>query len=411
VTLVDRLYLALVAALPIVRPFQVEVLGYPASISDLLFVAVASLWLTEFARGRRSLRFSAFHLALALYFVALSVATAAAGASRPSLAKLAGVAYLLALCVLTIDLVRSQATLRAVMRAWMAGASVTVAVSLAAAVLFYAGVRDPEINLALSDYGTLPAGPYPRVQSLSANPNMLSNYLTVSLAIVLIMGAVGWLAPLGARVLAGGVAIAGLLTVSPGLGGLALYGGLWPLIRTRGGPVRGLSARLIAGIVVAVLCFGATLVRPPRVSDAALYPSQRVYIWTAALQAVSERPLAGRGAGRELLDVQEITPAGPERIRRDAHNVWLSVGVQAGLPGIAALLCVVVAVARRMRARPHDTAAVAIVRPGLAAAFLVALLYDGLTGAFEDARHVWVLAGLVVSLDNAFEEGRGDASA
>ena len=43
-----------------------------------------------------------------------------------------------------------------------------------------------------------------------------------------------------------------------------------------------------------------------------------------------------------------------------------------------------------------------IVRTALGISFISAFLYQGLTGSYEDARHLWVLIGLLASVSEPF---------
>jgi O-antigen ligase len=81
---------------------------------------------------------------------------------------------------------------------------------------------------------------------------------------------------------------------------------------------------------------------------------------------------------------------------RDAHNSFLNVAAEAGVIGLAAFLALVVYLVRpaiRSFARAGSFA----VTKAAGIAFICAFIYQGLTGSFEEARHLWVLAGLLLA--------------
>lgn len=81
----------------------------------------------------------------------------------------------------------------------------------------------------------------------------------------------------------------------------------------------------------------------------------------------------------------------------DAHNVFLSVAAQAGLFGIACFTALVGSAVRSgFRSEPNGSEASSI-RKALSIAFVSGLILQGLVGSFEDARHLWVLLGLIIA--------------
>jgi hypothetical protein len=248
----ERLFLILVALLPIMQPLYADFLGHIVYSADLLFVLTAFAWLIALLTRRVRLRRSWFYLPLALYFGALVASTAASVDRRASAIKLLGEIYLIGLAVLTFNLVTTVPTMRRVAGAWLVGTAITVVASLAGIGLFYAGVREHEINWVLAGYGSLPPGNYPRSRGLFLNMNMLCNYLGISFFIALVAWSLGWLKPLGFRLQATGVWVVTGFTVSPGLGGLLLGTALWFALR-----VRGTSRRPLGRLALGAGCVSA----------------------------------------------------------------------------------------------------------------------------------------------------------
>src|SRR5262245_4474058 len=397
--LAEWLFIALVFALPLVRPFNLSLFDLTIPTSDFIFVAAAIVWIVALIAGRAEFRRSRFYLPLALYLSAMVVSTVLSEDIRRSAIKLAGEAYLIGLAVLTINLVASIRILRRVMIAWLAGTSVTVLVGVAGAILFYAGVRDPDVNLALSGYGSLPPGDYPRIMALFDNMNMLCNYLNVSLVIALMAYSEGWI---GRRVfLALGFALwaCAFFTLSPGLGGMFLSAALWA--RTKDA---GKRLGLIAASLLAAAFFLAATISPISTgqrqflvlpfTQIRIEPSSRALTWQSSFETIKRRPVFGRGVGMEVADVTYLAASGFQQHLTDAHNVWLSVAGQEGVVGLLAFASIVLFLLKGTRWFKSD----ASIHTSLAIAFAGAFLYQGLSGSFEDARHIWVLMGLLAAV-------------
>ncbi len=397
--LAEWLFIALVFALPLVRPFNLYLFDFTIPPSDFIFVAAAIAWIVALIAGRAEFRRSRFYLPLALYLSAMIVSTALSEDVRRSAIKLAGETYLIGLAVLTFNLVTSMPVLRCVMIAWLAGTSVTVLVGVAGATLFYAGVRDHDVNLALSGYGSLPPGDYPRIQALFDNMNMLCNYLNVSLIVALIAYTEGWI---GRRVfLALGFAIwaCAFFTLSPGLGGMFLSAALWVRMKDSGKWLGLIAASLLAAafFLAATISPVSTGQRQSLIlpfTQIRIEPSSRSLAWQSSLETIKRHPVFGRGVGMEVADVTYLAASGFQQRLTDAHNVWLSVAGQEGIVGLLAFASVVLFLLKGIKWFNSD----ASIHAGLAIAFIGAFLYQGLSGSFEDARHIWVLMGMLAAV-------------
>jgi O-antigen ligase len=100
-------------------------------------------------------------------------------------------------------------------------------------------------------------------------------------------------------------------------------------------------------------------------------------------------------------------PSGFE-VLTDAHNVFLSIGAQCGIAGLAGLTALVAFVIARTpwRAGLQDQRLPQLL---LGAAFVNVFVYQGLGGSFEDTRHIWVLLGLFMAADR-IEFSRADGN-
>ena len=260
--------------------------------------------------------------------------------------------------------------------AWLVGTGVAVIGSFLGVVTFYLGWSSYLENPLLGHYGTLPPGPYPRVTSLFFNFNMLCNYLIVGAALA-------WYR--GYRLLLTGIVAAAFFTFSPGLGGLAAVLGLC---------ARRFRGAIVVGVVLALLSLGVILVSTTALLEGDLEPSVRLLNWKEALEDWGAHPLAGAGPQATSIEVRYRAPSGATHRLTDAHNIWLSVASQTGILGLAALLALILYSVRKAPSRV----------PGLRNALRVALvgtwLIHGLSGSFEDSRHLWVLLGMLAATED-----------
>jgi hypothetical protein len=73
----ERLYLLVIALLPVAWPLQLRVGGLAVPPADFVFVAAAAAWAWALVTGRAKLRRSWFYLPLALYLAACACSAAA----------------------------------------------------------------------------------------------------------------------------------------------------------------------------------------------------------------------------------------------------------------------------------------------------------------------------------------------
>lgn len=406
-TLEHRLYLLFVASLPIVRPVYFRLSGVMVPLSDVLFAATTAVWLVSVARGRAPIAFSRFYALLALYFVVSCLSAMVSPSPGRSAVKLAGLAYLMGVAVVTMNMVRSWQFLRAVMSAWIVGTAVTAAVGVAGVLLFYAGIRDPAVNLALGgDYGSLPPGDYPRVQGLFANPNMMCSYMSISLMVMSVMHALGWLTASIARPLFAGTWIATIFSTSPGLGGFFLSAAIWRWLREQTTRRDVLTRLFMVGGILAALGFAIVLVVFPQPAGGQgsfdvpvigrVVWGPRPFVWRTAYDTFRAHPLLGRGLGTAVAEYRWVAPSGRPQHLTDAHNIWLSIAGQLGLAGLAAFGLVTAYICRSVWPLATDPTTIAVVKKGLGIGFAAVVFYQGLSGSFEEARHLWALMGLIV---------------
>ena len=113
-TILKWSFFALVVSLPLVRLFNLPLFNAVIPATDFIFLAVFAIWTLALLQGKTSLRHSRFYLFLFLYAAAMTLSTVFSTDFNRSAIKLAGEFYLLALAVLTFNVVRNLPDLRRV---------------------------------------------------------------------------------------------------------------------------------------------------------------------------------------------------------------------------------------------------------------------------------------------------------
>lgn len=200
----------------------------PADVALITAIALRGLaWLG----GKAPIRWSPLHAWLFAYVVAMGVScllllprghgSAAFGCPMPmpsltaALVKLGGIVYLTLIALVTADQCGREGFMRRLAVTWIVAAAVASFASVFAVIGFYMTPNADWLQPLLSHHGSLPPGPYPRVQSLFANPNMFCNFLTAACAVLCGACWSGWVAPRTAAWLAGLFCVAALATISP----------------------------------------------------------------------------------------------------------------------------------------------------------------------------------------------------
>lgn len=405
----------------------VTIRGLEAFPMDAAYLAAALLALVALVRREISLRFHRVYWLLLAYFAALSLSLVSSADPQRTAFKLLTQLYLLSLPVLTFTLVRTMADIRRVFAWWLAGSAGVALLGVSTLLLFPVLGPASVLDGPLHHFGTLPPGPYPRLELTTQFPAMLAHYLGTSLMLLLIGERLGWLSRRLALVLGLAILISALFTLTPGLGGILfmLAAWFWYSARVRR-PVLAWAA-LAAGItmpLVAVLLASVTFFHPtapflihiPGLPT--LAPAVRLMAWMEATQTFLEMPLTGIGLGLDSVSVYMLTPYCDLTAAcvTDAHNTFLSIAAQSGVVGLAALLAIIWFVARQMKPPPHSARDVLVF--GLALAWISGMAVQGLVGSFEDSRHLWLFFGLLVSALCAADgprmanaEGGGDSVA
>ena len=386
----------------------VPLLGFAAVPGDFIFLVLATICVVLLMQRQTTIVLDSGYYFIGAYFLAMLASASARELLSDSAAKLLTQLYLVSIPLVVCNLVRDEATLRRTVRWWLAGTAVVAAVGAASLIAFVLDADSPLFDYTRFHFGTLPPGDYPRLRLTFLNANLACNYLTVSMMLLLAAHRVGWVSKLTFLLLLAGILLSAASTISPGLGGIALAGGLWMWLALHDRRVNIARLFLTGGVVLALLFVAAMAVTPilhPTAPflisvpglQAPLAPAGRLIIWIDAARNFLEAPLLGRGIGSDAVMVRYQDPSGNLQELTDAHNMFLNVAVQCGLVGLAALLALIGHILRRTvpLRLPNNVAGVFRIAIGLG--LLNGLVYQGLGGSFEDARHLWFALGLLLA--------------
>jgi O-antigen ligase len=189
------------------------------------------------------------------------------------------------------------------------------------------------------------------------------------------------------------IGVAAGLTLSPGLGGLALALGVWAWTSPRRVPSGAARrAALACGMLGAA---GLAFLTCVSLSFShGLHASARVRLWRQVASGFAHHPWLGAGLARRLALVIDVKPSGAIDRLTDAHEVWLSVAGQMGVLGVIALGAVVLVAVGGTRPRLPTTP----IPKALMLAFVGAFFYQGLSMSIEETRHIWLLVGLLAAV-------------
>ncbi len=405
--IVFALFLILILSLGFMKP-AVTTTFAELTPTDLIFPFVFICWLIATVMRFSPFRWHSAFWMFALYFAALLLSSIFSTNPDLSYRKLAGETYLILLAILTANLVTTFKRMKLVLMAWTAGATFPLLIAVLGIVLYYVMPGSSLLPDITYHYGAVPMGNFPRISSTFISASMFCNYLTVTLIVALISVEMRWLRRTPALALVVVISIAAVFTVSIGLGGLFLGAGLWIYFAGRGRTVPRLG--LIASSIVA-FCFLA--IAPIALSVQAtspftfeipllgtFSPSSRMLVWTDAVNTFIASPVTGKGLGTGVAGVVYQNSDGGWSLLTDAHNMFLNVAAQSGIIGLMGLLTIIAAVLKTAFGDREPGREITTVRVGLGIAFVSAFVYEGLTGSFENARHLWVLIGLVIAAAN-----------
>lgn len=416
------LFFLLIFLLGFMQP-SAHILGQRIPAVDFIFSAAFLVWGIALWRGDLKFYLGGFYLPLAFYFLAMAVSVVFSVNPQSSFIKLLGEAYLLMLAVMAYNLIRDANSLKRLTQVWLASAAIVVAIGVATIFLFYFERENWLLEYTLYMYGAVPVGNYPRIASTMNSANALCNYLTISLLMLFLAERLGWIKAAVFYCLYFCLVLVAFFTLSSTLGGVALVLGVWLWLMLKNKNCLIAYACFIFGLVVAsgFLVLNLIAMQPHEsaaysfnlpFTEQILSPSPRLMVWEDALKTFSENFWTGRGLGQNAAQVVFRNTDGHNSILLDAHNTVLSVAAQTGVFGLAAMLWLMFYLGRRSFPLRLTSQPLATIRTCLGLAFLGAFIFQGISGSFEDSRHIWVMFGLLASVsDNSFALARNTDAA
>lgn len=253
------------------------------------------------------------------------------------------------------------------------------------------------------------------------HPNLLAGALALILPLAvagLLFAPLHPLSPRGRRIarifLAVGLAIISVfLVLSQSRGGLvATVMGLLLLLAFKGRVALGAGVAASAGVAAYVL----SRIDAQKLADLFFSTDTinglagREEIWSRAIYAMQDVPYTGIGLGMFSRAVKVLYPlflAGPDVDVGYAHNVYLQVGVDLGIPGLVAYMAIltlglVIAWQSFLSARQRQEGDMAAVALGLAVGLVVVMLHGLVDSAIWDTKPAilsWALFGMIAAVD------------
>lgn len=406
---VEYSFLFTIFSLGFMQP-SLEIEGFPIPVTDLAFVFTAIIWFLALLLRKIEFRFDKSFFLFGLYAVGLLLSAIFSEQPRSSLIKYLGELYLIGLAVMAFNLAATENLLKKTITAWLAASLVVGLAGLLTVAFFYLGTSNFITDFSRHHYGTLPPGNYTRIQSTFVYPAMLCNYLTVSLMMLLAARKLGWVNSTLFALLLILFSVTIAFTVTPGIGGVLLAVGVWfwLVFKDRGRPV--VSRIALSGGIISALSFllvSTFSVFSPSTSPyffsiggMRIDPTPRLLVWQGAAQTFLEHPVFGKGLGVAVAAVFYASPSNQNMLLTDAHNILLGVAAQAGIFGAIPLILICLVVLKRSRPFLIDAEEVSVIKLCLGIAFISGFLYQGIVGSFENARHLWVLIGLILAANS-----------
>ncbi|MCS6874088.1 MAG: O-antigen ligase family protein [Pyrinomonadaceae bacterium] len=394
------LFLLYIFSLGYMQP-SFKIAGFTIPPSDLIFTLTFLFWLASIIKkGDYLFRSSISFVPLSVYFLAVCLSVLFSDSVQVSLIKLLGVAYLLMIPIVTLNLIENETDLEKAVVALIYGSLIAIFVGILSIAFFYLDNSNPLLYFTTYHYGSVPVGRYPRIRSTFVTPSLLFNYLSVVLAILLAAVEKELIKRKALILMIFATLTVCVFTFSSGFGGIFLTAGLWIYLEQDKKLAKTLSL-LLSGLVALLLYLVNFIALQPhstapfsfKIFGLEFFPSARLLVWIDSTKTFLENPLFGKGIGTNSCQVLFQNTDGSFSFLTDAHNIFLSVATQSGIFGLIGILLIMIVVLR-MSSKSN------VLQRAFIIAFISAFVYQGLVGAFEDARHLWLLIGFIITAKN-----------
>lgn len=412
-TFIEVMFLILVFSLGFMQP-NLGLTGVNVQLTEPLFLIAVLVFAVAVFLKKITLRWDNSFFFFGAYLIALSLSAVFSASPRTSSVKLLGEFFLVGLAVMSVQIIRTKETLKRVILVWIAAGTIVSIIGTLTVLLFYIDRDSIWHTWFLHHYGSLPPGNYPRVQSTFVYPALLCSYLGVSLLLILAALKLKWLGEKISWTLILLHAITIMFTLTPGIGGVMFSLFAWTAVCFY---IKGRSKVgyfMMAGGVLSAMSFFAVSALTLRHIPTSPYvfnlggiridPTQRLLAWQGAFETFLAHPLFGKGLGLGVCKVLFTAPSGQQQTLTDAHNIWLSIAGQSGIFALIAFTALTAYLLYRIRQLLNESGLLhmhsetAILPAIFGLAILSSVLVQGLTGSFENARHLWILFGMAMSL-------------
>lgn len=401
----------LVFSLAFVFPFVV-ISNQRIPFTDFIFIPVFLFWIFGIVSKKLTFKFHEFYFLLVFYLFAIFISVIFSQNPKSSFIKFSGEVYLVFLCIITFNFINALNDAKKLVLTWLSGTIFVLLIGLLTIFLFYFNPENVLLNYFQNHYGTVPVGDYPRIKGTFFHSNMLCNYLSVSLLIAIAADNLGWINSIFSKILIGLILLISFFTFSPGLGGIALSLGifLWLFYKAK---KRKLISKLslIFGIFISLtflllLIFAmqkhptAPFIFHIPFTETEVFPSSRVMVWFATFETFRNNFWNGIGLGEDVCFVRYLNPSGVLEDLRDGHNTILNVSAQTGILGFISIITIIIYFLKKILNFKNLNSEYGLLYNCFGLAILSAFIYQGLGGSFEETRHIWVLFGMFLAVDN-----------
>ena len=173
------------------------------------------------------------------------------------------------------------------------------------------------------------------------------------------------------------------------------------------GPVDSLWKRTLLGFAIVALLLGASLFVMPQhikarfqtmIEHPAGFMGERPQWWQTSLELIRKYPLTGIGLGRFRYEYQRNGPPEQYNIPYHAHNIYLHIAVEHGIPSLLLFLWMVGVICQQVFARRRASGFWGVGTFIGASGFLISALVYGLADNILHQRTVllfWFIIGII----------------
>jgi O-antigen ligase len=347
-------------------------------------------------------------VASAIYLLTGVVSAVESKFPSTGLKHMLGETYLFLLFLISAHLAASAERLRVVAIAWITGTALASLVAFATVIIFYSSPQSFLLPYLTYHHGSVPAGNFPRVTAMFASASLFFNYASVGIVLLLCCRRIQLIHRSVFWILFAAICIAAVFTFSIGLGSFFLIAGVFWLKNQPRSEAAGTGGWILslASIAWLILAFVALEPYPEAQFNFALpgaglhiYPSARFLVWQDTIETIRNNFFLGVGPGIPVCDVIFTNTDTTKSLLTDAHNTFLNVLAERGIFGVLAFIITLSLIIRpdSLFVRCNSENPIHLLSRGLRFSLLIAFVYQGMVGSFEDAKHLWVLMGIALA--------------